>query len=412
MAGAFAPVKAMGQFRRMSVLQRKAQAGRQEHQARAMTVPKSLRLSIAKVADELWSMAIAAIAITYETRNAEAVSPEFDEGNLLLHLDGPNGATGAAVVGRELVSALVQQQTIGRVSPQPVPDRALTSTDAALCAPLLDRVFARANGMLETDEDRRVLPGFKYGAHCDNARLLTLALEEPEYTVISITVDIAGGAHQSTLKFVLPLVKVQEKITEKGDANSPTSGGTLEAVAMTLKTELRAILCKVRVPVSQIGSLRPGMALDLPPDAFPEVRVEALDGRVLAKGELGQVEGKRALRLEHRNPGRHAPKRRMSDQSDLDLPQVDVASMPGGDLIDMDLSMPAHDDVSSLGDLPDIEMPDISTPESIESEIAMAGDGLGDLPDLDNLPDLSDLPELDDLADLSDLPDLPDLNTA
>ena len=167
----------MGHFRRMSVLQRKAQAGRQEHQARAMSVPKSLRLSIAKVANDLWDMAIAGIAIAMETREADALEPEFTPDSLLLLLDGPEGATGAAVVGRELVGALVQQQTIGRVSPQPMPERALTSTDAALCAPLLDAVFARAHSVLETDEDRRVLPRFKFGARCENARLLKLALE-------------------------------------------------------------------------------------------------------------------------------------------------------------------------------------------------------------------------------------------
>ena len=98
----------------MSVLQRKAQVGKQEHQARAMTVPKALRVGLAKVADDAFDMALAVIGVTKETAAASVVLEDVGEETLLLLLDGVAGKVGGALLGSALVSALVQQQTTGR----------------------------------------------------------------------------------------------------------------------------------------------------------------------------------------------------------------------------------------------------------------------------------------------------------
>ena len=92
----------------MSVLQRKAQAGKQEHQARAMTVPKAMRVCMAKVADDLFDMALAVIAISQDRFEGDSVSEFVSDDSLLILLDGPEGATGGVSVGMGLVQALVQ----------------------------------------------------------------------------------------------------------------------------------------------------------------------------------------------------------------------------------------------------------------------------------------------------------------
>ena len=131
----------------MSVLQRKATVGRQEHQARAMTLPKSLRVGLAKVADETLHMALAVIGITQERWAGDEIKDKLDDQSLMLLLDGPTGGTGGAVMDFALVSALVQQQTTGRVATSPAAERKMTETDAALCAPVLEKLFLRSNGL-------------------------------------------------------------------------------------------------------------------------------------------------------------------------------------------------------------------------------------------------------------------------
>ena len=58
----------------MSVLQRKARAGNEERQARSMTVPKSLRVGLAKAGDDLFDMALAVIGVTLEKISNDEVS--------------------------------------------------------------------------------------------------------------------------------------------------------------------------------------------------------------------------------------------------------------------------------------------------------------------------------------------------
>jgi flagellar motor switch/type III secretory pathway protein FliN len=396
----------------MSALQRKAQAGRKEHQARAMTVPKALRLSIAKVADDLWEMALAVIGITLDRLPADALDGLFDENALLLLLDGPDGATGAAIVGQDLVNALIQQQTTGRVSPKASAARRMTGTDAALCAPLLDAVFARAHSMLETGEDRHQLPVYRFGARSENPRLLKMALEEAEYSALKITIDVASGAHQASVVLLLP---VREAITlpkAKPDAPGALAAPSMEDLALSLPCELRAILCRIRVPVSKLGSLQPGMTLALPPDAFPSIQVETIAGRAVATGELGQLEGQRALRLDHRPETAPRPQRRVSDQAGLDRPDVTRNGPRGADAPGL---IPPLEDVAQTIDM--VDLPSLETMDAPSEEEGVQGLPDLDLPDLDGLPDLSDIPNFDDLPDLDldDLPDLgalPDLNSA
>ena len=107
-----------------AALRRKVQAGEAEHQARAMSLPKALRLTLAKVANEFWGMPLAALGITTERRELDACAEVFDDSQLLLLLDGPEQLRAAAMLDASLVGALIQQQTMGKVFQTPVETRA------------------------------------------------------------------------------------------------------------------------------------------------------------------------------------------------------------------------------------------------------------------------------------------------
>jgi flagellar motor switch/type III secretory pathway protein FliN len=373
----------------MSVLQRKAQVGRQEHQARAMTVAKALRVGLAKVGEEPFGMALAAIGVTQEKTTIERLLEDAGEGKLALMLDGPGGKTAGALIGRNLVSAMVQQQTTGRVSASEVSDRKMTSTDAALCAPLVDLLFARANALLETPQERDVLPLFKFGARADSLRLFAMGLEEPEYNVMRLTVDIAAGAAQAPLILILPIPAAKpEPVVAPDGGVKPAVVPTLENTVMGLEAELAAVLCRMRLPLVEVSAFEVGQKLAIPPQAFDAVQIVSIEGRLIGSGAMGQVDGQRALMVNAANGEKRAGASQngpaayedteASDYSNLDLPALD---MSGGNV---------PFDPSNLDDLPDL--PDLETAA------------------LDALPDLPDLPDIDDGAALPDLPDLPDID--
>ncbi len=379
----------------MSVLQRKAQVGNHEHQARSMTVPKALRIALAKVADRSFEMALAVIGVAQERWSGDEIESKMEADKLLLLLDGPSCATGGAVFDNTLVSALVQQQTTGRVSGTPPGDRKMTATDAALCAPLLDGLFQMAHGFLETQEDRDILPSYKFGARAENPRLFGLAMGEAEYHVLRLTIDIAAGTAQSTLCLVLPVPEPKlDLLADSSETDAGFGGATLERSVMGLNAELSAVLCRVRLTLAEISKLKPGDALQVPSEAFDKVELLSIEGRRIGEGAMGQVDGHRAMMLN----GAVA-----AGNNDKDLRATD----PDGD--------EEASDYSNLN-LPDLEIP--PSPDMLKPGLDGGLDGLPDLPDigdmgvdpgeLPDLPDLPDLPEFTGEIDHGD--DLPDLD--
>lgn len=380
----------------MSVLQRKAQAGKQEHQARAMTVPKALRVSIAKVADELFDLPLAVIGAVQEKCSAGGLAAKMDEAGLLVFLDGPGGLVAGAILGPEFVGALVQQQTTGRVTAQPPAERKLTATDAALCAPMLDAVFQRAHDLLETPDDRHILAPYRFGAKAESKRVFLMSLDQPDYHVLRLTLDVAAGAFQSVVTLLLPKIDKPAALEpEQGDASAPVVKPTLEKTVLSLHAELTAVLARVRLPWSDLERLSPGDEITIPLDAFDTVELVAPGGRRIGSGAMGQVDGMRALQVDHRPVEPNRPQRRASDRDEIDQPHV----APMGNRLPA-IGVEARNDALDhapldMPDLPPLDLPDLDlTP-------APAEDTAFELPDL---PDFSDLPELGDFNDLDDFP--------
>lgn len=378
-----------------SVLRRKTAAGQQQHQARSVTVAKAMRLSIAKVGLDVFDMAIQAIGLLVEDRSQEACIDMLDAANLLVLLDGPQGRVGAAMIDAELVGGLIQQQTMGRVVPSAGAPRAMTVTDAAMCAPLLDALFDKASAAVEDEADRLLLRGFTFGARSEEPRLVGMALENAEYRVIRLTLDLAKGVRQGDLVLFLPVLPMHDPDgggLDGSDEEGETEGTSrsMTDVVMHLEAELMVQLCHVRMNLSDLTRLAPGDAVLLPPGTFPATRIMAQSGKCLGTGTLGQVDGQRALKIDREPAHAKQPQRRLSDQPEVEMPVVARIDMGQGG-------------VPALTDMAPMEMPGTvpAAPPFDNEDVP--------LPQMDDLPDLNALPELDDLPDLADLPDLGDL---
>ncbi|MEO9574091.1 MAG: hypothetical protein ABJ263_17805 [Tateyamaria sp.] len=179
-----------------TVLARITANARSERKAKAMTLQKALRIALAKVADALMDLPAAVLSVTIQDIKGEDVEAVLDDDQLLLILDGPNGCIGAAMFAPVVVGAMIQQQTVGNVSPGPDPERAMTRTDAAICAPLLDALFERMVPLLDEPDEAELIDGHQFGAKAHDARTLALALDASDYITIRLTLDIARGARQ------------------------------------------------------------------------------------------------------------------------------------------------------------------------------------------------------------------------
>ena len=164
---------------------------------------------------------------------------------------------------------------------------------------------------------------------------------------------------------------------------------------MALHVDLNVALARITMPVSTLGALAPGDVFELGITAFDQSRVLTMCGTGVGRGTLGQIDGVRALRVEHQIIAATTPKRRASDREGLDLPDV-TGDGTGTRATDphavAELSAPSLD----LAELP----------------VGNAMNGVSALPDFAELPDLPDLPDMSDLPGFTQDDDLTDLPRA
>lgn len=363
-----------------SALRRKADSGRAAHQARVMSLAKALRITLAKVADDLFEMPMAVIGAKIEDCDGDDVQDVFDSAALLLLLDGPTRSPGAAMLDPLLVGALIQQQTMGRVLPEaPGASRQMTDTDAAVTTAFLDALLMRAATLPDSDADKRLLTGYKFGIRSENVRLLAMALEHPTYKLVTLTVDISGGVRQGQIVLALPVlgdpddgVPVDEDDPDQDAPMQRRKPENLSETVLGLNIELNVSLARLRMPLGKLGGLRVGDVLALGPAPFDKAAVMTLAGRRLASGVLGQIDGHRALRMTQLPAGPNSAKRRASDRDELDQTEPEPLSVPSDTM----------------------DQPEQVTDLSLSAE----------LPDMSDLPEL-DLPERADLSEVSEIPD-------
>ena len=108
---------------------------------------------------------------------------------LLAILDGPDAGLGLMMLSPAVLSALIEVQTIGRVSAQPPAARKPTRTDAAMVAGVIDRALGELDTVLAEEADLIWAGGFRYASFLEDARPLGRAVVDRL---------VAVGLHENT----------------------------------------------------------------------------------------------------------------------------------------------------------------------------------------------------------------------
>lgn len=392
-----------------SVLARKTHVGRASHQARSMSLPKALRLSVARVAENVLGMAIVVIGVRMEKCDCDGLDAVFQPPALLMLLDGPSRRRAAVAIDPVLVGGLIQQQTMGTVLPDAGDNpRPLTDTDAAICAPFLDALLERAAALPETEAERQLLQGFRFGARADDRRLLLMALEDPQYQVVHLTVDIAEGKRQGHITLCMPLPVSAATPERTQDSHSGRAGDgpgraarSLNETVLGLHIDLNIALARVSMPLSAVGALKVGDTVDLGVTPFDQSHVLTMAGRAVGRGSLGQLNGLRAVQMHHQNVMAAGPRRRADDRDELDLPEVtgDGTGTRGNAGKDG-----AQDRANAADGTDGTDGADRSRPPA-----AASGPAADTVPGSAKRPDASKMPDMSDLPGLSGEDDFPEL---
>ncbi|WP_157937589.1 FliM/FliN family flagellar motor switch protein [Oceaniglobus roseus] len=290
-----------------TVLQRKAGAARPAAPKAEMTVERAWRLALTRGLSAAIGLTLRFVGhATCEVAPAEI--PELvEQGDLTLLLEGPWGF-GAAVLDVQLMAAITEVQTMGRVLGRAAVPRVPTPTDAALVADPLDRVLkefeARASGL----DGVATATGLRFATLAAGADAMALALRDEPHRLVECRMELDGSGREGRLRILLPPELEVPDALRSEDRRAWSED--LSQHLMKSHADLRAILARLRLPVEEVTALAPGDLLEIDPRALSQVELAGCTGAVMARGRLGQSGGMKAILLETLDPSPAPPQLR------------------------------------------------------------------------------------------------------
>lgn len=320
----------MGTDTKDSIIHRKAIGARNEFDARVMSPSKALRVSLAKVADKMFGMALTVTTVEQRLLGHGDLRQEVGDDGLLLLLDGADGARGAVKVDPQFLTALIEVQTMGAVRRVEAQARRVTRTDAAIVAPLMDALLRRYDEQLLAEDPTYREENFRFGDMIEDARTLSLALEAPEYDLYRLTLDVEDGAKTGVLTLLMPHRK-EEKPT---DVAGEVRGGSvsLEQNALEAQVAMDAVLARIRMPLKDICALSAGALIPLETGCLAKAELVASGGHVVARVRMGQLNGMRAVRVVAQADVDAAPAADAPEAKNT--PRHEAPAAPGNDVLE------------------------------------------------------------------------------
>ncbi len=285
-----------------------------------MTPAKALRQLLPRVAEERFGLAVSVVEAGEDRRVAAEHLParlcaEAEEagggadgsdgggadraaesGSLLLALDREGGARAFAVPDAQLLAALIEVQTLGRVLPVAALPRPPTPTDAAMCRDFIDLLLQRLEGALARPDPPFWVTGYGAGPQIENLRLLEMMLGEIPYRLFSLVIDIDGGAKTGRLQLAFPALSPPG--AQAGCTVPDRSWRDIfTEQVMHSRARLDAVLHRLHLPLAELRGLKAGDLLPVPLSAVGNVVLECGARQDVALARLGQKGGLRAVRL-------------------------------------------------------------------------------------------------------------------
>jgi flagellar motor switch protein FliM len=285
-------------------LRRKIAAARRgEGEAAPESAPRAFRLALARAARDEAGLDIDVRCVSDRRLSLAELLEIPPERAFLAMLEGPEGALGVMALSPALLTALIEMQTVGRLTTaNPVPRRP-TRTDAAMVAGTVERSLRDLEASLAEAPDLVWAGGFRYASFLEDARPLGLLLDDAAYRVLGAEVTLDGGARTAQVMLAVPAAgrgsKPAVRVPPERDAAQAARAWAqgMQAALNGATVSLDAVMTRLRLPLEQLMALAPGALLPIGTASLDSVAIEAPGGRRVAEARLGQNRGMRALRL-------------------------------------------------------------------------------------------------------------------
>lgn len=304
-------------------------------ETQAPTPMRQMRRALGRAADHALNISASVLGIAQEDTEAEDLISTGPEGWVVLGLrDGDHtGLTGLFLMDPKMRSGVIEMQTMGNLLPVSEDQRAVTRTDAVMCAPFADQLLKEL-AEVGFGSDGIDPAAYDIGP-MEDLRTAGLVMMQGVYRCWRITVQMGGGDHQGDL-----LIALRPEVAADAPevVTSPNWNAALRDALQDAPAQLDAVLSRMVLPISKIEAFEVGQVLQLAGTTVGSVTLVGPGGEKVSTARLGQVAGKRAVRVEQAqielqdDPPKMAPRVQTPTIEDHGLTGEDAVSAP--DLVD------------------------------------------------------------------------------
>ncbi len=307
------------------VLRRMLAARRQDRdrQGRAPQMPqpvpptpaRAAATAVGRAADRLYGLGVQPISVTPGALTLAELPELLPAPALLVVLQGQGDLVGAMALCPQAVTALIEIQTLGRITARPVEARRPTRSDAMLCADFINALMSELASEMAGLDGFEGIAGYRYASYLDDPRPFALMLEDRPYRSLCFKLCLGGAETREAAIFLalpqpsapdrsVPLNRDPDAAHAEAPAAATVQPPAPDAQAVALgatvgdaPVDLVGVLCRRRVTLGELRGLVDGKLLHLPRVSLSEARIETPGGQLLAVGKFGEAEGCHAIRL-------------------------------------------------------------------------------------------------------------------
>ena len=297
-------------------------------EATGMSPAKALRLAMARAGEECIGLTLAVSGFAEDRLTLADLVATLENGTcLIFSLRGPDASQAIAVWDLASVSALIEHMVTGRVVPGEPAERMLSRIDAAMVSDFLDRCLNGFDAQMEGASAGAYPGGFRVHGVLEDARAVSMALEDMEYRQFRLSLDFAEGAKAGELRIAFP--RCSATAAQASCESGSNWAGPWQVSVRACHAPVQAVLHRFDMPLSRLSALAVGETIPLPRSCLGAVSVEGHGGRRIVTGRLGQVQRHRAVRIMGQDVAEESPRLPQAEMIQPENTLTDTHADPG-----------------------------------------------------------------------------------
>jgi len=248
---------------------------------------RQLRRAVADAGDSVLGVRLGMTEVSERSVEMTALTDIISTEGLIQGYEFDGRTCAIWTFDRDCIRACVEAQTLGRINANASGDRdGISAIDAALTNALVEAILPAI--------DTSATPAAEIGQVFENPEEAVLALFAPHYKVVDLTLDFDRGAISGRVQaIVIETVRSLPNGTASGQNRKKFLGDVIGGASAVLEAELY----RTDLSFDALRELKVGSMIPVPRDALSELRLRGATGKTVARGRLGQLNGRKAIRV-------------------------------------------------------------------------------------------------------------------